>query len=53
MYNPEYMSYMNEQIKKVKEKLISEFVKDLKNFSPLNKPPNTINDLIKKWEEKS
>ena len=35
-----------------RQELISEFVNDLKNFSPFNKPPNTINDLIKKWEEK-
>ena len=57
MYNPEYISYMNEQIKKVKEKLISEFLYDLKQYNKHifyeRSLQKELTELIQKWEEKS
>ena len=51
MYDIEYMAYMNAQIKEAKEKLISEFVNDLKEYD--KKIPKTYSiELIKKWEKK-
>jgi len=55
MYNPEYIAYMNEQIKKAVNKERKEFLEDLDKFReegyiPLAFKP--LNKLIKKWEKR-
>ena len=50
MYNPEYIAYMNEQIKKAENKLIEESLKDLEYVFY---QPRYIDDYMKikkKWE---
>ena len=47
MYNIDYMRYMNDQIKKAKQKLIVEIIEDLNDIENWH-----VTELINKWKEK-
>ena len=55
IYHFEFVKYMNEQIRKAKQEIIKEFVKDLEQL--IKNGMNDLSedetfDLIKKWEKK-
>lgn len=52
MYNPEFIAYMNEQIKKALNKERKEFLEDLKLNHPMIGFKYTRLELIEKWEKR-